>query len=107
MPKQFKAGDFSKYIYFYNQPNSAEKHIYTSYAIAKPIHINSLFAFEQFEAMHLVKKKYYKFIIRYSDKLSEQFFIKYQNNFYRIMKMINHEEQSKYLIIYSEFMEDL
>ena len=106
MKNKFIAWHFNKYIDFIKalgeEPANQEQILLRTYAIAKEISVDSLFSLEQFEAMHLINKKYYKFIVRYDNKINNSLKIRYKEQHFRIMKIINFEEQDRYLIIYGE-----
>lgn len=102
MQKKFALGHFNKNIGLLkdNEPGSVPTVFYM--AIIRPLMMSSIYNYEQVEAMHLINRKFFCFTMRYEKTVSNYSYIKFEERSFRIIRVINWNEENRFTQIYAE-----
>ena len=100
MKKNFTIGHFNKYISFFTE--SSDLCQLSCGAIIRPIMANSIYGYEQIEAMHLINRQFFCFTVRFDKNIKNYSLIKFEERSFRIIRVVNWNEDNRFMQVFAE-----
>jgi len=100
MKKNFSIGHFNKYVSFFTANDNVCQ--LSCGSIIRPVMSNSIYGYEQIEAMHLINRQFFCFTIRFDKNIKNSSLIKFEDRSFRIIRIVNWNEDNRFMQIFAE-----